>query len=116
MEVYGKVPGQPEVATYGFDGEKDEEHIITQDMITEYDWGFDFVYGFVVNTSPAVINDTTYDSVGLYLKSVYYHLSDRFVELYHTYGMEIYHKIDSKYIPTNIISTTTYTDGNEVEY
>lgn len=103
------------VDTYG-DGEKDKEHIITQDMITEYDWGFDFVYGFVVNTSPAVINDTTYDSVGLYLKSVYYHLSDSYVALYHTYGMEIYHKIDSKYIPTNIISTTTYTDGNEVEY
>lgn len=67
-------------------------HTITAENITEYEWGFTFGFG-------KVVNDSSYDEPGLYMASYFDYLTDKFVERFATYGLHLVKKIDEKLIP-----------------
>ena len=80
---------------------------ITEDNITEYEWGFDFTYGYVIATAPATINDVIYNETGLYLLTQYCGLTDGVSsEIYKTPYMDIYIKLDEKFLPDTVAKTT----------
>ena len=74
----------------------------------------------MIATAPAIINDVTYNETGLYLLTQYCGLTTSFSGIYETPHMDIYIKLDEKFISNTIARTTdvdtslesakTYTD------
>lgn len=78
------------------------EYYVTADDITQYEWGYDFKYGFVMTADSATIGDKSYSEPGLYLGVGYDWLDDRFTGWYASYGLEFTSRLDEKYLPTSV--------------
>lgn len=79
---------------------KNFTYYINEDDITEYDWGYNFTYGIVLVSGSVTIDEHSYSNPGLYMGTYYYDLTDGIMRPYYRpYGIELYYKIDSKYIP-----------------